>query len=416
MCRGARRARRCASRENASRVCVRDRRASIGWRALALLWLPTLLLPAEAGAAAPRWIGPARPPAEVTRVVTLAPSLTETVVALGRQQALVGVSRFDDAPAVATLPRVGAADGISLEALVALRPQLVLAQPTAGNVRNFQTLAALKIPVLLLPTETLEETGESLVAAGRAMGRAGQGRALAATLRETRARLRARTASWKKPRVLIVVGFDPLVVAGPGSYLDALLADAGGINAASDAAAAWSVYPLERAAASRPEVILDASEAPAGRASLTRLPTLAAARWVEPPSHAMLRPGPSLARGLEELAMLLHGPRVLTRDPPGPKAGGDVGRGARGEVGPRGRDDAVAVPRAQEGGPSTQGGAPTSHSRQGHSPSGSRPSPPPGAQSPPGSMRAPEAKDARAPRESGGESSRAPGPESPSAP
>lgn len=278
-----------------------------------------LAMPFSAQSAAPRWIGAARPPTEVKRVVTLAPSLTETVVALGRQQALVGVSRYDDVPAAEGLPRVGAADGVSLEALVALRPEVVMAQPTAGNVRNFQTLASLGIPVLVLPTETLEETEASLAAAGRVMGRAEQGRGLAKTLRDTRARIRARAARRSSPRVLLVVGFDPLVVAGPGSYLDALLRDAGGVNAAADAGGAWSVYPLERAAAARPEVILDASGVKRGRAIFAQLPTLDSARWVEPPSNAMLRPGPSLARGLEELAVLLHGPEILEPDAAVPK-------------------------------------------------------------------------------------------------
>ena len=81
-------------------------------------------LPQEALAAGPRWIGRARPPAEVKRVVTLAPSLTETVVALDRADTLVGVSRFDDVAEARGLPRVGAADGVSLEAVAALRPIL----------------------------------------------------------------------------------------------------------------------------------------------------------------------------------------------------------------------------------------------------------------------------------------------------
>ena len=72
-----------------------------------------------------QWLGPP-PPARVERVVTLAPSLTETVLALGAGAALVAVSRFDEAAEVASLPRVGGFSDLSVEAVLAVHPQLVV--------------------------------------------------------------------------------------------------------------------------------------------------------------------------------------------------------------------------------------------------------------------------------------------------
>lgn len=279
-----------------------------------LLWgVLAWVLPTTVPAAEPQWLGMARPEGEVTRVVTLAPSLTETMFALGRSSALVGVSRWDDDPRVATLPRVGAADSVSLESILGLRPQLVMAQPTGPTRQSLRVLGQLGIPVLLLPTETMEETARSLRSAGRVVGAAAEGRRLARELEETRQALRAATRDLPHPRVLLVVGREPLVVAGPGSYLSDMLVDVGGINAADDVARPWSTYPLERAVAGKPDVVLDGSrDGDAGKtAGVQKLPGLEDARWVSPPTSAMLRPGPSLTQGLRELAVLLHGPEVL---------------------------------------------------------------------------------------------------------
>lgn len=280
------------------------------------------MFPLSVSAAAPQWLGPARPEGRVTRVVTLAPSLTETLFALGREEALVAVSNWDDDPRVEALPRVGAADSISLEAIVGLRPQLVLAQPTGPTRSALRVLGELGIPVLLLPTETMDQTALSLRAAGRVVGAAAEGRRLARELEETRIALRAATRALPHPRVLLMVGRDPLVVAGPGSYLSDMLVDVGGINAADDAAKPWSTYPLERAVAGAPDVVLDGSRAgDRGRISdLQKLSGLEGSRWVAPPTSAMLRPGPSLTQGLRELAVLLHGPGVLEALPKAGKA------------------------------------------------------------------------------------------------
>jgi len=271
--------------------------------------IAALLSVAVVGAAAdpgpPRMLGPA-PRGEVRRVVTLAPSLTEVVLALGAADRLVGVSRFDERPEVSRLPRVGGFVDPSVEAVMALHPDLVLAQPGPGNRRAVETMAALGAPVLLLPLGTVADVLAAERAAGQALGRAKQGEALARELEATRARIRERARLRSPVRVLLVYGFEPLVVAGPGGFADELLADAGAVNVAADAASPYPVYSVERALRSRPDVILDAADAPAGRDRLRALPGLHEARWAEVPGQALLHPGPALGRGLEQLFRLLH--------------------------------------------------------------------------------------------------------------
>jgi iron complex transport system substrate-binding protein len=267
--------------------------------------LSLVLLAAGSDPGPLRMLGPA-PKGEVRRVVTLTPSLTDVVLALGAGDRLVGVSRFDERPEVKALPRVGGFVDPSVEAVVALHPDLVLAEPGPGNRQAVERMAELGAPVLLLPLGTVSDVLAAERAAGKALGRAKEGEALARELEATRVRIRERARGQKPVRVLLVYGFDPLVVAGPGGFADELLSDAGALNVAADAASPYPVYSVERALKSHPELILDAAMTQAGRDRLRELPGLAEARWASIPGQALLHPGPALGRGLEQLFALVH--------------------------------------------------------------------------------------------------------------
>ena len=167
-------------------------------------------------------------------------------------------------------------------------------------------MAGLGAPVLLLPLGTVADVLAAERAVGKALGRAEQGESLARALESTRARIRERARAERPVRVLLVYGFDPLVVAGPGGFADELLADAGAVNVASDAASPYPVYSVEHALKRRPELILDAAASMAGKDRLRELPGLREARWALLSDQSLLHPGPALGRGLEELFRLLH--------------------------------------------------------------------------------------------------------------
>ena len=269
--------------------------------------LLTLLLAAapafaEAGL---QYLGP-KPAERVAKVVTLAPSLTETVLALGPASLLTGVSRFDEAPEVAKLPRVGGYLDPSVEAVVALHPDLVLVQPSPGNRKAVEKIASLGVPVLCVPMQNLEQTLAAILEVGRALGFVTRAREVAARINSARAEVRARAAGQPRVRVLLAYGFTPLVVAGAGSFAGELLADAGGDNAAEGAQGLYPVYSVESALRSKVEVVIDASDVPGGSDKLRALPGLKEARWVKLPSKDLMHPGPHLGRGLLELYGLLH--------------------------------------------------------------------------------------------------------------
>lgn len=254
----------------------------------------------------PRFLGPQRkgPP---QRVVTLAPSLTDTVLALGAGERLVGVSRFDQRPEVKSLPRVGGFVDPSVEAVIALKPDLVLVQPAPGNQKPVEKMAELGIPVLLLPLHSVDQVLKSIQACGQALGRQKEATVLAKRIQGTRERIRRQARTLKRPRVLFVYGYQPFIVTGPGSFADELLRDAGAINAAEKATSPYPVYSVESALRARVDVVVDAVEAHVGGGEKLRsLPGLKEARWVKLPSLDLLHPGPRLAEGLEELFRLLH--------------------------------------------------------------------------------------------------------------
>jgi len=255
---------------------------------------------------APKWLGP-KPKAQVKRVVTLAPSLTDMALALGAGDLLVGVSRFDERPEVKALPRVGGFVDPSVEAVLALSPDLVLVQPSPGNQQPVEKMAELGVPVLSLPLHSVQQVLVAIRETGKALGKDSAGKALVEQIEKTRAGVRERAKALPHPRVLFVYGWEPLVVAGPGSFADELLRDAGAVNAAEEAKSPYPVFSMESALAARVDVVVNAVGRHEGGGDRVReLPGLKEARWVELSSADLLHPGPRLVEGLEELFRLLH--------------------------------------------------------------------------------------------------------------
>jgi iron complex transport system substrate-binding protein len=260
------------------------------------------------GAGSVQWLGP-KPPAQVTRVVTLAPSLTETVVALGASALLVGVSRFDEQAEVKALPRVGGFSDVSVEAVLAVKPQVLLVQKSPGNQKPVETLASLGVTVLALPLTTVDDVAQAMTEVAALLHREKEGKAMVDALATTRSSMRAAAAKrGTRPRVLFAYGFAPLVVAGPGSFAHELLEDCGAVNVAERAPTAYPTYSLERVVALTPDLLIDAADTADGRAAMQALPPLKKMRWLSLPSKDLLHPGPSLAHGLSELCALIATP------------------------------------------------------------------------------------------------------------
>ncbi|HTP26100.1 MAG TPA: helical backbone metal receptor [Anaeromyxobacteraceae bacterium] len=262
----------------------------------------------QKGAAAKgaQWLG--NPPhALVRRVVSLAPSLTDEVIALGKTDLLVGVTRYDKQAEVAHLPRVGGFVDPSPEAVLALQPDLVLWVTDGGALPGVKHIASLGVPVLAIPIITVSDVVASARLVGAALGDAPAGERLARSLSLSIGMARERAARGPPVRVLFIVGREPLVVAGPGSYPDELIRLAGGRNVAKSDRP-WPVYPLENAVADNPDLVIDGAvlEPPEGLERLAAIPAVKRGNVHRLLDDSALRPGPRLAHALDELTRALH--------------------------------------------------------------------------------------------------------------
>lgn len=251
-----------------------------------------------------QFLGPApKPP--VRRLITIAPSLTETVLALGAGDTLIGVSRFDEATEVKALPRVGGFVDPSVEAVVSLTPDLVVVQKSPGNQKPMEKLASLGVPVLALSLTTVEDAAVAMRTLGQVLGKEARAKELVDALESARKAERAKVKG-PGPTVLFVYGFSPLVVAGPGSFAHELLSDCGARNVASRAATSYPVWSAEQVVAHPPAVLVDASDSRDGVDAVKAL--TAKTRWVTLEDKALLHPGPALAGALGPLCASLRGP------------------------------------------------------------------------------------------------------------
>jgi cobalamin transport system substrate-binding protein len=255
-------------------------------------------------AAGPRQhLGPP-PPRRAQRVVTLAPSLSEVVLALGAQDRLVGVTRFDDDPRTAGLPRIGGYNDPQPEAVLAVKPDLVLAEPAPANRGPVEALARLGVPIEAFPLSTVADIEAAIGGIAGLLGLGEQGHALVAELEAARKKARELAQGKRRVRALLVFGLEPLVVAGRKGFAGELLEDAGGENAAGAEERPFFRLSAEAAVEAAPEVIvLCGIEPQAGRAPV---PGLDEVRVATLRSTALLHPGPRLAQALGDLAAALR--------------------------------------------------------------------------------------------------------------
>jgi iron complex transport system substrate-binding protein len=190
------------------------------------------------------------------RIVSLVPSMTEDLFAVGAGATVVGVSSFTDYPPQAKrLPQIASFASIATERIIALHPDLAIG--IDAQDRLVGDLRRSNIPVMLLHDDGFDDIFHNLAAIGYATGREGDAAALVK-------RLRARTAALvhgvkrraRKPTVFVVLGNAPVFTVGHGSYIEHLIDLAGGRNAASDIQAPYARYSAEALVARQPDVLI----------------------------------------------------------------------------------------------------------------------------------------------------------------
>ncbi len=249
-----------------------------------------------------------------TRVVSLAPSITEMLFALGLDEQIVGVTEFCDFPTAAKAKsKVGYANP-NLESLIALQPELIVAPREFHRANVLAKLEELKIPVLLLEATSVENIFSHIHTLGRIFDRSTEAHAMTAAMRNRMAEISRRTERLPRIRVLYVINSQPLITVGPGSYIHQMIGLAGGVNIASGANAPYPRLTMETVLKEDPEVLIF----PMGSVETVprreqqewqRWTTLTAVqqnRLLEVSADALNRPGPRVMEGLEELVRVIH--------------------------------------------------------------------------------------------------------------
>lgn len=241
------------------------------------------------------------------RVVALAPSLTEIVFLLGRQEALVGATRYCNVPpAAARIPRIGGVADPDVERIVAASPDLVLCTTDGNPKEKVRALEALGIPCFCTEPQNLSEIFSSIERIGTLLGAPDRARREAAGLRKRAARASSRGRA-PAPRILFVVSTSPVIAAGSGTFMDELIRASGGRNAAERFAARYPRLTVEDLLAAAPDLILIAAMAgveafPAEVTGWKEVPAFRDGAVFSLDGDLVTRPGPRMVDALEEVS------------------------------------------------------------------------------------------------------------------
>ncbi|HET9947331.1 MAG TPA: helical backbone metal receptor [Longimicrobiales bacterium] len=238
--------------------------------------------------------------APARRIVSLVPSATATLHAIGAEGALAGRTDYDVELWAAHVPSVGGGLEPSVEKIVALEPDLVVYFLGAQDTRTPARLDRLGIPHLAVRPDRIEDIYETAVLLGEVTGRREAADSLVASIREGLAHVAETVAHLPSVRVAYVLGGEPPWVAGPGTYIDEVLSLAGGDNAFADLDALYAPVSAEQLRSRRIDVVLLAEGSGFDR-------SLTPSARVETVGPLLDTPGPGVVRAATRVAALLHG-------------------------------------------------------------------------------------------------------------
>jgi ABC-type Fe3+-hydroxamate transport system substrate-binding protein len=248
------------------------------------------------------------------RLISLAPSITETLYALGLGDRLVGDTDYCDYPPEAKLkPHIGAVLNPSLEKIVALKPDLVLGIAEANRRETADQLDRLGIPLYGLTAHSLADTLGLITDLGQVLEDDAKAQALVESLQRRIDAVEQRVAGQPRPKVLFVTWNRPLITAGPHTFVSDVIQQAGGVSIADDLHGDWPHMSLEEVLVRDPDVILlpsDTSLSP-GLKEFAAMPGWKDLRAVKNHrmyfvSEAIIHPSPRLVDALEDVARILH--------------------------------------------------------------------------------------------------------------
>lgn len=272
------------------------------------LWLLLCVGPAQAAVSAPDASGKLLTlPQAAQRIVSLSPHATEMLYAIGAGPRLVATVDYSNyPPAARALPRVGGYSGISLEAVLRQRPDLVVAWQDGGNLRELERLRQLGVAVFISHPLQLDDVAAEMQSLGRLTGNPATAAAAATVYRQQLAALRQRYARRAPVSVFYQISATPIFTVSQRSFMGAMMQLCGGRNVFGSLGQAAPQVSMEAVVAARPQVML------AARADILRmwdrwsaLPAVAADTRYVLDEDLLTIPGPRLPQGAAALCATL---------------------------------------------------------------------------------------------------------------
>ena len=250
-----------------------------------------------------------------TRIISLAPSITEMIYFLGLGDRVVGVTQFSYFPKEAQKkPKVGVYTDINVEKVITLRPDLVIATADGNNRGDVEMLEEAGIPVYVINPRKIDQVLDTTERLGEICGVPDRAKRLVRPLRERVMRVVEAVRDKGRPIVLLVINVRPLMSVNRGTIHHDIIQLAGGRNMTGDQPFTYPKLNMEAVLKRRPDVIIISSmdrggEFERAREKLFRWPTLPAVRKGSVyliDSDLIDRPAPRIVSGLEEMARLMH--------------------------------------------------------------------------------------------------------------
>ena len=248
--------------------------------------------------------------ARPTRIVSLNPTTTEILFALGAGPRVVGRTQFDKWPDSARfVPDLGPGIRPNVEAVLGARPDLVLLYASEDNRPAARRLREAGITTAAFKTDRIAQFDQLTRLLGRLVGDSARGALVADTVMRTLDSVRAATRGLPRPRVLIPSWFEPLIVIGGGSFMSELLAIAGGQNVYDSVRAPSPTVAFEDLVRQNPDFVLVSPERVTEIRKMAKwrtLPAVREGRLMVYDTGVVLRPAVRLGEGAVSLARLLH--------------------------------------------------------------------------------------------------------------
>ena len=246
-----------------------------------------------------------RLPKPATRIVSLAPHLTELVYAAGAGASMVGAVEYSDYPAAAReLPRVGGDTTVSMEAVLALKPDLIVAWPNPGSVRIIERLGELGLPVFRSEPRELEDIATTIERLGALGGTPKEAQGAARAFRARKAELERRYANRAKVRVFYQVWNRPLLTVNGDHVISKVIRLCGGENVFASLPLIAPEIDAEALLRAKPEVVI------ASNPAAERPQWLPNARFYVVPAELIQRHTPRLLEGAERVCRALDETRA----------------------------------------------------------------------------------------------------------